>query len=476
MIPTTPARPLLVACMVVVTGIPAGHAGGSDPEELPRIERTTAKKSQADWMALKGVRSLKAQLARIDKRHLLLEACDDLVDLRDLSKEKLLEGFAYRDYVRGRSWARPSMALLLAEAMKRFQAEYPGRLVAIGDVSQPGCGQLSHGVLVKHVSGRAARRLLEAARLELSEPTVTEIRTAGDFRWEADRFERPDERVLVTTRLIATDGDGDSPTLRVAQTRYVEQPAPNPEEVAELEPMVTRLMKSTRVRSERVTSEDPAGVRTKLWISHWISPSARRQLVLVTTTKPGSRLDWATVREARLASWQDKKPGSFPGEVRWVVNQLEGAGEAPAAPKRKARRRRTPITELSFSRWAMMYEAGHISHLSGIDADLSYVTVDDTRHFAVDLDVLDVKATWRWLNILEETGRDLKTPVEAILVAPSIKRKLGNELPRAARRTRTWRLLKLVGGHDAHHHLRIEEPSKARERVALERLRKGPAQ
>jgi len=63
--------------------------------------------------------------------------------------------------------------LVLSESMKRFSAEMRkdglkvDGLITIGDVSQPGCGQLAHGVLVQEVSGKAGDELLAKAEASL---------------------------------------------------------------------------------------------------------------------------------------------------------------------------------------------------------------------------------------------------------------------------------------------------------------------
>lgn len=482
-------RASLVLCALALA-VPLGTAAAraDDPEartlgeKLPRLMRTSARQAQADWTAVKALGNIGSQLEAIARKRLPQKSCDDLVDLRALADQQILRGFSFRDNVRGRSWARPTMALLLVEAMKRFQREHPGRVIAIGDVSQPGCGQLEHGVLVKEVNGQGAARLLAQARLVLGEPALVEVKSARDFPWEADRFGPPTERVLVTTRLVARDGQGDSTTLRIARTRHREQAAPSEDEVRAFESQLARIMKGKRARSRAVESDDAAGGRTRLWLTHWIAPAPGEQAIVVTREKPGRRLDWRDVVEVRVSRWQDKKPGSFPDEVRWVVESVATA--TPPDSGKKATRRKpapTPIGAVRFSRWALLYEAGHISHLSGIDADLSYVTVGDTRHFAVDPEVFDAAATWRWLEILEATARELGTPVDAILVDAKIKRLLQERLPKkgpgslaAAKKGRAWRLLTLVGGHDAHHHLRIVEATDKKEREARRRLLGAP--
>ena len=451
----------------------ATPAVAAAPDPTPRFERTSARESQADWMGAKGLSGAGAQLDAVAKRRLLRKVCDDLVDLRALVDAGKLSGFAFRDNVRGRSWARPTLALVLAEAMQRFSAEHPKRVLAIGDVSQPGCGQLAHGVLVQDLSGGAAAKLVEASRVELSERAVVEVKRARDFPWEADRFGQPDERVLVTTRIVAKDGTGDDTRIRTARTRHRELPAPSADETRAFEVALGRVMKGARIASFAAESEDAAGVRTSVWVSHFVAEEARQQAVVITNKRPGKKLDWADVREVRLASWQDKKPGSFPDEVRWVVERVTAL---PVPPKKKTAPP-TPIANAAFTRWALMYEAGHITHLSGIDADISYVMKADKGHFAVDVENIDVAATWRWFEIIEATAKELGTPVDAILVDASIKRHLertfakeGPKVLAAKKKTKVWRLLTLVGGHDAHHHLRIIEAPSSREIAARKKL------
>jgi len=476
-------------CFGVVLGIATAafsfDADAADPRTrgpdagIPRLERTSAREAQAAWMAVKGISGAGPQVEAVAKKGLLRKACDDLVDLRELADSGVLKGFGFRDNVRGRSWARPTLALVLSEAMQRFQAEYPGRSVAIGDVSQPGCGQLAHGVLVQEVSGAAAEKLIAAARLELSERIVVEVKQAKDFPWEADRFGPPAEKVLVTTRLVAQKGTGDALEVRVARTRHRELPAPTSDETQAFEASLGAVIHGTRVAQRKVESEDAAGVKSSLWLTHFVLPDAKKQAVVITRKRPGKRLDWADVSEVRLSAWQDKKPGSFPDEVRWVVASVT---PTPPVPGKQSKKKVAPVTLIAavrFDRWALLYEAGHITHLSGIDADLSYVMVGDKGQFAVDLPGIDVPATLRWFEILEATGRNLSTPVDAILVDGTVKRHFEKTLPKTGpvslaqqKKTKSWRLIALVGGHDGHHHLRIVEGSNAQEAAARKRLRR----
>ncbi|PIE18748.1 MAG: hypothetical protein CSA66_04095, partial [Proteobacteria bacterium] len=78
-----------------------------------------------------------------------------------------------------------------------------------------------------------------------------------------------------------------------------------------------------------------------------------------------------------------------------------------------------------------------------------------------------------WLELLVETGRDLGTPVALILVDRKVKRHLREHLPHGALRSPLYRkILRLSGGHDAHHHLRLEAVSPEAERHAARELRR----
>jgi hypothetical protein len=338
----------------------------------------------------------------------------------------------------------------------------PGKTVAIGDVSQPGCGQVEHGVLVQLVRGRDATALVAAPGHDLDALAAVTIETARDFPWESDRFTAPTQRVRVARRVLAWSEDAGQLVLRVGRTRHAELSPPGDVELASFEAEVQRLAaRGVLATRKKITTE-----RGPATLSVWVDEGAGRQLVVVSDKPPRRRIDFADVHEVRLATWQDKKPGSRPDEIMWV----RGAERAPAPPRAKSR----PAAHFGWERWGLMYEAGHISHLSGIDADLSYVTVDNRAHFAVDLDAMDVAATFRWFELLEETARRLGTPVDGILVDGSIERHLKKNLPMKGKgskaRSRVWRLVSRVGGHDGHHHLRIVEASDRVEKAARKTL------
>ena len=123
----------------------------------------------------------------------------------------------------------------------------------------------------------------------------------------------------------------------------------------------------------------------------------------------------------------------------------------------------------------MLGEAGHLSHDSGRDVDISFITKDNSGLHKVRLKPMDVAATWRWMQIVQETARELGTPVEQILVGKKVRGWLARKLPREAKDSDLWRsVLQTVPGHDAHHHLRLAPPTASDDARALAELRGEP--
>lgn len=419
--------------------------------DVPILRTFRVDASDAAWSAVKRLSSPASQLRAVGARKLRHTVCSDLVDLRALVHATGAP-FSFRDDHRGRSWARASLALVLFEALDRFARERPGQRVSLGDISQPGCGQLDHGTLVRDLQGEAALALLDRARVSLSAPTVVDELRARAFPGEADRFETGDERIRVERVVVARGQRVDADLrLRVAERRHMALSPPTADDVATLEADTRRIATRRNVVAQTRTWSDDRGERLARWRTHWVDRRARRQLVAITADKPTRRFTADDALELRWSAWRPKQPGSFPGEVRW----LRAPADAPAP----------------WERWRLVYEAGHISHHSGLDADLSYVTADNERHFAVDLEAMDVAGTWRWFELLVEAGEALGHPVELILIDAKVKRHLAKNLPAKARRSPLFtRILRISGGHDGHHHLRLAASTRSGERRAAAAL------
>lgn len=428
-------------------------------QRVPTLRHRTAMHLEGRWVAIKAMSNLSRRETLLRRYSLLQKVCDDIIDFRALSPEQRT-GFRYRDNVRGRSWVRPALAWVLIQALAKLRQEFPEVELSLGDLAQPGCGQLSHGVLVRTVTDGPdanslhpgpATRLINRTRLVRGVPTFVALKRAFEFPQELSRFMTPQDVIRVEHRVVGRETDGDGRlSLRVATRRYWEPLIPDQRLTRTMKNIAAHLVRGgERVASDRVISVDENGKAISEWVTQFAHREKGRQLVIVSSSKVGRRLAFSAVREIRLSDWTEKKPGSFPDEIRWIRQDSET----------------TP-----WRRWSMVYEAGHITHLSGRDLDISYVTKENKRHFAVDLDAVDAQKTFRWFELMSEFAQAGGLKVDRIIVNPKIKRLLMRALTRAQRRSKVWYLLRTTAGHDAHHHVRFEAPSIAADAEARVRL------
>ncbi len=435
---------------------PAEHGVSGLAQALPPVSRRPSGQVEQQWRAIKKTRDLVAQAERLDQTRLDAVGCEGLVDFRALTEGRA-SGFAYRDDVRGRSWVHPALARALVTANAALRAELPTAVVTVGDIAQPGCGQLSHGALVREHRGAEAVALMNRARLMYGVPTVRQWRTAADWPSELVRFAGPNEPILEESVLVAQASEGapgeDGWAVRAVTRRYRRLADADATTEQDLDEVSRRLMKEgVLVREREVLHWDPELGDQRLWLQHWVSPDEGRQMLALSRARQRQRLKLETLVEVRLSRWQAGKPDSFPNELRWVAERqrMPEAAEAPAEVEAQMG------AGVRWQRWEMVYEAGHQTHLAGRDADLSFVTTGNADHFAVNLDAIDAAATWRWFELLDEAAREAGAPIERILVDVSVKRVLKARLPKKVQRSKLWRnKLRLASGHDAHHHVRV---------------------
>lgn len=464
--PETRAEPI-----VTKTGVPLPRP----PEPPPRVAEhgvsgllqavkktswAAAMSVENAWNDLKKVGDPVEMHAQLRAQMLQEKACRGLINFRNLAVDAM-PPFSYRDDTRGRSWVRPTVAQVMILGLERLRQEAPDATLTVGDLSQPGCGQLSHGTLVRYVSDDdsdhvisgprsranegAATRLLNAAQWRLGSPRVIRLGEARDLGSETRRLAALDESVLIEQELLSqTRTRLGSLALKVATRRFrplLMSNGPTP-----LDGLRVLMKRGKLVRSERVRDGRSEG-RSTLWLQHWVAPELKRQGMVLSTRKLTRRVRASWVVELHLGRWQAKKPRSFPGLVRYFPTSTEAG-------------------DVTWHGWRQLYEAGHQTHLAGRDADLSYVTRGNRRHFAVDLEGIDLDLSWRWFEILDAVSRELGARVDRILVAPSVHRLFKRRFGKTKRRSKIWRLLRRVGGHDAHHHVRINIPRGTSRRAA----------
>lgn len=434
---------------------------------LPRLQWVDADRAEQAWLKLKSMDSPASQAAAIRRGGVEQYACKGLVDFRDIA-ERYGATLDFRDQFRGRSWARPALARVLLRASERFAEEFPDARLTLGDIAQPGCGQLAYGTLIRHVVNEpgspAARDLLARVRRVLGEPMAIEVKNSTDFPFESDRFDKP-TAILVERKILGVSGAGRDPDLvRVAVRRFAPDPLPSQRRRAQR--LIAAMLRSARhlvetgelVRHEAVRTFDPRTGDDRLaFLQHRVDRKKGMQVLVISTHAFGDRLQEDSLVELRVARWRPGKPESFGSETRW----------------RPVRDGSQHI--VGWDRWHMLGEAGHVTHLGGRDIDISYVTRTNAGLNRVKVRQIDAARSWRWFQIVSETAAAYGTPVEQIFVGPRTVAWLRKHLPKAARETALWRdTVQTMPGHDAHHHLRLRPPTAADDAHALAELRGDP--
>jgi hypothetical protein len=451
--PTMEAGSLVGATLAGV-GVPRIEQGLRGAlQALPELRYAPPKKLVPMWMGIKRDANVHTQHRRLKRMTNKPVAASTLIDLRALEGAGL-PPFGHRDRVRGRTWVTRTMAAVLITAWGQFHRQHPSARLTLGDLAQPWGGSIFHNALVRRVEGVNAEELLDAAQLIGGRFVVDAYRLASDFASELGRFESPGDAVWLRHELTARLKEGSTPTLRTSTHRYTFPHTPEVEERGKAFATLASIAKrGARVESTIVRHVGEDGLTEDRWRDHWVDSKRRRQLVTLSRREQGERLQMRWVDSARVANWQQRKPGSFPKEHRWMRSAPDAQGRT------------------SWTRWQAMREAGHVSHMGGSDADISFVTAANSRHFAVDLSVFDARRTWAWFQALYAAAAALGTSLDVVLISSPIIRALESQLTRAEKRSPLWRaLIRRAPGHDAHHHLRLAAPSQdsdARARAVL---------
>jgi len=402
-------------------------------QTVPVIVWRSNEEINQEWASLKSISDPQEQLASIRRSHILASVCDGLVDFRALTKDRDLP-LRWRDQHRGRTWLEPTTASTLLYALDLFKGAQPGYMLTLGDMTQTGCGQLEYGTLIEHVQDsdleQSASQLINKARLYGGEVSVRTIHAQGGAR------------TLIEKNLIGRSFSAEGDLLiRVATRRYKRQGVgPTSRARKRVQGWDRAIESRVQLETTRVTTTLENGRSQRLWRQHWVSPSTEKQIIIFSRRRLDPTLPIAdqlsTVVEMRFSRWNLKKPLSFKSEQRWVSRKGQHSTRWEA--------------------WSMAHEAGHQTHTSGRDVDISYVTKANQRHFNGSWKTLDAKRTWEWFQLLAQAARDADGRVEKILVGPRTYRLLRRRLSKKVRHSAFFRkTLKVVEGHDAHHHLRI---------------------
>jgi hypothetical protein len=424
-------------------------------QAVPLLREKSSNEVAEAWLAVKKVGDPREQERLLDAEGLERWACNDLVDLRSYEGGGL-PPFGWRDRSRNRTFATPALAAILIKAYEALLRERPDARVSLGDLAQEGCGPLEYGNLVRWVEGADARRLLGRARLRGGAVVALDARSAADYPDELARFPDPASPVLEEHRITGWTGDVERLRIRVETRRYWSAAEPDRDDLESSFRVASRLVsRGVEVSSKKVRTYSVAEGTRDLWRQHFIDTSSKRQVVTLSSKRLRRTADAGAVEEMRFSAWRPGKPRSYAQEIRWARSPSAVAG-GPGP----------------WERSLMVHEAGHVTHLAGEDADISFVTEENRRHFAVDFGALDAAGTWSWMRHLQAAADEVGVPIDRILVDRRIKRLLDRGLPREQKRGTLWNeTLRLASGHDGHHHLRLAPPGKAANLAGLTLLR-----
>jgi hypothetical protein len=403
---------------------------------IPELEWTTPASIVSQWIALTRIQDPALQLKVFYRSTLLHRACVGLIDFRQKAKTTRHLKLNFRDDYRGRSWAQPQLAETLILAAKRLRRKHKDVRIMIGDISQPGCGPLMYGELVRFIEdtndGQDATELLNRAIWHYGSPVALQT------------SKRRGKLLTRESRILAHRFNSQGHLqLRLTESRTLSLgPVKKRKRRKTLNRLAERLPNAILADSRRVAHQLASGQMKRVWRQHWIWPSKKRQLVSFSRRKidPNTPLDGQIrpIISLRFSGWHKRKPGAFKNEVRWT---------------RKAGK------SIKTSRWArarVAREAGHQTHVDGRDADISYVNKGNELRFMKASKVLDTEKTWAWFKLLEKSAKKKGTSLQRILVSGSIKRRLKKTLSRQTKRSHLYRkVLRTVSGHSAHHHIRV---------------------
>jgi hypothetical protein len=405
----------------------------STPVGLPSLQERSADWIATRWMEVKDADS-HAEQHTLHRRHRLNRLrCRGLLPITDYMRRDH-PPLRLRDTLRDRTAARPEMIAVVSLATQRFHKRAPKAVITVGDISQPGCGQIRYGVVIRFLRGKNAEKRKKDAVEQYGAPTVFEPMDPMFFIDEHPRFSGQLGPIWWEQRFTGVTAAGD---LRVEERRFDKGDWMVPISITRLIYRTRRRLRDRdNVVRSRVRHVDDTGTRRWVHQATWSNWESKRWIEV--TWKPGVSRHQVTVqsllrvREARILK---RKPTSRQYEERYLFLDDGEAG-------------------VHVRRHNVLYEAHHSSHMAGLDADLSYVTERNFGPFEPTLSVINAAASWAWLRELHRAARDLRVPIRAMFVDQSIKNRL-LRVPGVSRRDPLWRTIRVSRGHDSHVHLRL---------------------
>jgi hypothetical protein len=413
---------------------------------LPAIRERSADAVTSLWAQAKALGDPAAQLLAVSERGLVGVVADDLWPATRL-QQAFARNLRRRDTYRERIFARAELLVVLDRASELLAEREPGAVITVGDIAHAAGGQIPYGAKVDIVTDdalaapvrellqRGARDFERVVSFEVTDPALT----FPDERW---RFPLGGPPMLIERALVAAGLSAEGALRgRIETRRFLRGEPIAHEEAEEIWKRVTTKLK----RARKVDEAEMVTGGSSLWRTRWIYKS--QLIALYTDARVLRRPDLSAVHEIRTATLEANKPGVLLREKRYPV--LHG-----------------PDQEVLLTEWSEVYEATHVSHMTGLDVDLSYVTYDPRAHFSRTVSQVDPRATRVWLQSLVDAADERGVAVDKMFMDRTIIKRLESDLERdaAERELPFWSYARPSKGHDSHVHIRLRP---APDRVSL---------
>ena len=407
----------------------------SVPKNIPRLEWHPTQELERQWEEVKGLKKPSKQLREVDRRGLRNFMSHEVTPLTYLGS-KFQERFIRRDTYRDRIYGSPEFFALFKEVIPLLDNELPEEQIMVGDVSQVGAGPLVFGTTVELLSDslrdRSLGLFLEEAFLDGDNFVRNQVVNGQTvFPEEQRRWNEIEGPLWIEERLTGIGTKDDVTYGRIERRRFYRSGEVSKDE---LNKWWNKKKRSMKRRYHHDTKAIERGGKT-IWRVRWVRGKTLFEGEFRNRVKRSPRLkDLLKLKVAQLAP---KKPGSLQRERRYFMT--EGRSGTP-----------------KIIAWRQLYEAGHISHLNGRDADLSYIMKKPELLFSRSVSHIDVKKTRRWFELLFEASVNAGVEIDALLVDRRVKRKLLRRMSEEQMSHPVWELLTVSKGHDSHVHIRLK--------------------
>ena len=402
--------------------------------DTPRIRWRASRAVDAIWKKTKDIKGLQQQLRFVTKKHLLAYVSNDLVPITALA-DAFQRNLRRRDHYRDRIFASPLLVALLERASELLAERSPGTIITVGDIAQAGGGQIRFGTKVELLRDgplrQPVRQFVERADLRFGRlESVEQVDPHEAFPIEKSRFSEFQDPVLLERSLVAVDTTDPEHLCGRFETRrfYSDDPI----EGRSLKRYWSRVRRALRGHPvERVASKQGP---EPLYRASYVSGS--ELIEVIAHKRPSRRARLEDLVELRRSRLSHKKPGVRVRENRYFPE-------------------RAPNGELRLAVWREIYEATHVTHMGGLDADLSYAADETKYQFTREISHYDYETSRLWLRTLYDAAEELSIGIDRILIDPRVRWRLNRGMPKEERKHPVWELVRSSRGHDSHLHLRL---------------------